>query len=147
MKREWFPEYDDMTKKALEMRNFSHTPYSHFNVGAALMTEDGSVYTGCNIELASYAGTVCAERTALVKAISEGHKHFRYIVIVGGREDKPGTDICPPCGICRQFMREFCEKDEFLVILPEVSGDGKVTDYEIMTLEELMPVSFGPEHL
>lgn len=121
---------------ALEQRKYSYTPYSHFKVGAALLAENGTVYTGCNIENAAYGPSNCAERTAVFKAVSEGVKEFRAICVVGGAEDEGVRSLCPPCGVCRQVMLEFCDAD-FRIIL--------ATDrehYEIHTLGELVPMGF-----
>ena len=94
--------------KALRMRERSYSPYSGFSVGAALLTEEGAVYGGCNIENAAYPDTICAERVAMSKAVSEGEYRFRAIAIAGGKEKEPET-YSFPCGSCRQFMREFCD--------------------------------------
>ena len=119
---------------AVNAREFSVAPYSNFAVGACLMTKDGKFYTGCNIENASFSPTICAERTAFVKALSEGEKEFSAIAIVGG---KKGEELvfCAPCGVCRQVMTEFCDGD-FEIIL------GTPNDYKIYTLKEIMPLSF-----
>lgn len=118
----------------------AYTPYSHFCVGAALLASDGTVYTGCNIENSSFGPTICAERTAFFKAVSEGVREFSAIAIVGGREGD-FSNYAPPCGVCRQVMREFCSSD-FRVIL------GKNDDeFLALTLEEILPYSFGPEHI
>ena len=100
-----------LCRKALEMRAYSYVPYSHFHVGAALLCEDGTVYGGCNIENAAYTPTNCAERTAFFKAVSEGKRSFLAIAIAGGPEGAEKLDYCPPCGVCRQVMREFCGAD------------------------------------
>ena len=114
----------------------AYVPYSGFTVGAALLTKDGKVYSGCNIENASYSPTNCAERTAFFKAVSEGERDFSAIAIVGGK-DKNFTDYCTPCGVCRQVMAEFCSKD-FKIIL------GKNDDeYKTFTLGDLLPESFN----
>ncbi|MBQ6998027.1 MAG: cytidine deaminase [Oscillospiraceae bacterium] len=115
----------------------SYSPYSGFKVGAALLCADGTVYQGCNIENASYTPTVCAERTAFFKAISEGNRDFTAIAICGGK-DGVITGRFPPCGVCRQVMREFC-RDDFPVYL--VTPDG----YEAVTLADLLPYSFSAE--
>ncbi len=130
-----------LISKAIEMTNFSYVPYSHFHVGAALLTTDGTIYGGCNIENSSYGATNCAERTAFFKAISEGHSDFEAIAIVGGFEDlETGKinikDLCPPCGICRQIMNEFCNKDFKIILATDT------TNYKIVTLEDLLPLSF-----
>lgn len=120
---------------AVKAMDNSYSPYSSFRVGAALLTADGKVYTGCNIENASYTPTVCAERTAFFKAVSEGEREFAMIAIAGGKGGKI-EDICPPCGVCRQVMAEFCTPD-FPVLL--VKGGG---EYEKYSLSELLPLSF-----
>lgn len=96
----------------------AHCKYSDFAVGAALLTEDGTVYTGCNVENASYSLGCCAERTAIFKAVSEGKKQFRAIAVCGGERGKPGEAPCIPCGACLQVMAEFCG-DEFVIILSD----------------------------
>ncbi|MCR5332352.1 MAG: cytidine deaminase [Lachnospiraceae bacterium] len=131
----------ELIAKATEMLNFSYTPYSHFKVGAALLTKGGKIYGGCNIENAAYGPTNCAERTAFFKAVSEGELEFAAIAIVGGANGKI-RDFCPPCGVCRQVMREFCDPESFYVILARSEAD-----YWVYTLEELLPMSFGPENL
>ena len=136
-------EYDinELIKAALSMRKMSYTPYSHFNVGAALLSKDGRVFTGCNIENASYTPTNCAERTAFFKAVSEGVKDFELIVIAGGKEDAKELDYCPPCGVCRQVMSEFCD-DSFKIILAKSE-----TEYITYTLDESLPLRFSPKNL
>ena len=126
---------------AIEQLKFSYTPYSNFKVGAALLTKSGKIYTGCNIENASYTPTNCAERTAFFKAVSEGVRDFQAICIVGGKGGKL-TGYTAPCGVCRQVMMEFCNPKTFQIILA-VDKER----YEIYTLEELMPLGFGPLNL
>lgn len=126
---------------AIEQLKFSYTPYSNFKVGAALLTKSGKIYTGCNIENASYTPTNCAERTAFFKAVSEGVRDFQAICIVGGKYGKL-TEYTAPCGVCRQVMMEFCNPKTFQIILA-VDKER----YEIYTLEELMPLGFGPLNL
>ena len=126
---------------AIELLKFSYTPYSNFKVGAALLTKSGKIYTGCNIENASYTPTNCAERTAFFKAVSEGVRDFQAICIVGGKDGKL-TEYTAPCGVCRQVMMEFCNPKTFQIILA-VDKER----YEIYTLEELMPLGFGPLNL
>ena len=115
---------------AIEQLKFSYTPYSNFKVGAALLTKSGKIYTGCNIENASYTPTNCAERTAFFKAVSEGVRDFQAICIVGGKNGKL-TEYTAPCGVCRQVMMEFCNPKTFQIILA-VDKER----YEIYTLEE-----------
>lgn len=131
-------ERSELIQKAIDMTKQAYTPYSNFKVGAALLTKSGEVYTGCNIENASYPATICAERTAFTKAVSEGDHEFKEIVIVGGKDGEL-TDYCAPCGICRQVMMEFCKPDEFQIILAKTPED-----YKVYTLEELLPLGFGP---
>lgn len=131
--------YKELIEKALDMLNYSYVPYSHFHVGAALQTKDGKIYGGCNIENAAYGPSNCAERTAIFKAVSEGDKDFSAIAIVGGPDGKV-KDYCPPCGVCRQVMSEFCKKD-FKIILAK-----SVEDFKVFTLAELLPESFSLEN-
>ena len=126
---------------ALNMRAFSYTPYSKFKVGAALLSSEGKIYTGCNIENASYTPTVCAERTAFFKAVSEGVREFKAIAIVGGHADDKELDYCFPCGVCRQVMSEFC-RDSFLVIIAK-----SVDEYRTFSLPDILPERFGPKDL
>ena len=126
---------------AIKQLKFSYTPYSNFKVGAALLTKSGKIYTGCNIENASYTPTNWAERTAFCKAVSEGVRDFQAICIVGGKDGKL-TGYTAPCGVCRQVMMEFCDPKTFQIILA-VDKER----YEIYTLEELMPLGFGPLNL
>ncbi len=123
-------------------REQAYAPYSRFAVGAALLCADGKVYSGGNIENASYGATLCAERVAVAKAVSEGHHHFVAIAVVGGSLEDDILVDCPPCGICRQVLREFCEPEYFCIIT--ASSDNTVTMH---TLEQLLPGSFGPTHL
>ena len=120
------------------MLNFSYVPYSRYTVGAALLAKNGTVYTGCNIENASFGVTNCAERTALFKAVSEGVKEFKAIAIVGGPQKKV-AGICAPCGICRQALREFCDMD-FTFILAKSK-----TEYELYSMKDILPQSFKPD--
>ena len=131
----------ELIVKAFEAQNFCYTPYSNFNVGAALLGSNGKVYQGCNIENAAYTPTNCAERTAFFKAVSEGVKEFQAICVVGGR-DGVLTGYTAPCGVCRQVMMEFCDPETFQIILA-VSRD----KYDIFTLKELLPFGFGPDNL
>lgn len=121
--------YDQLVQKAYEAMAFSYSPYSNFKVGAALLTESGTVYTGCNIEIASYGATNCAERTAIFKAISEGEKVFKAIAVVSSSKD-----YTFPCGICRQVIVEFGKDIDIIV--------AKDYDYEVYKIEELLPKSF-----
>lgn len=116
----------------------SYTPYSHFKVGAALLSKDGRIFGGCNIENAAYTPTNCAERTAFFKAVSEGVQDFAAICIVGGMNGEV-TSYTAPCGVCRQVMMEFCAPETFQIILAK-----NISDYQIYTLANLMPEGFGP---
>lgn len=131
----------NLIREAIDGMAKAYTPYSGFRVGAALLTNKQKIYTGCNIENAAYSPSNCAERTAIFKAVSEGEREFSAIAIVAG---KAGiiTDYCPPCGVCRQVMREFADPKHFLIILAKSEED-----YLLYFLEELFPMGFGPEYL
>ena len=124
-----------LIEKAVEAMENAYAPYSSFRVGAALLSKSGRVFTGCNVENASYSPTCCAERTAFFKAVSEGEKEFTAIAVVGGKYGEISS-FCSPCGVCRQVMAEFCNKD-FMIIL----SNGKLT--KAHTLEKLLPESFS----
>lgn len=130
-----------LIRTAISQLQYSYTPYSHFKVGAALLAKNGSIYTGCNIENAAYTPCNCAERTAFFKAVSEGVREFDAICVVGGTEGVL-TDYTAPCGVCRQVMIEFCNPEEFRIILAVDEEN-----YQIFKLKELLPVSFGPGNL
>ncbi|MBQ4316848.1 MAG: cytidine deaminase [Clostridia bacterium] len=117
----------------------SYSPYSSFKVGAALLCADGSIFTGCNIENSSFTPTVCAERVAVFKAISEGKRDFDSIAIAGGKDGFVGSEICTPCGVCLQVLSEFCNPDKFNILLVKDGG------FEKYTLRELLPKSFKLE--
>ncbi len=129
-----------LADKAEEARGLSYSPYSHFCVGAALLCDNGKIYNGANIENASFGATNCAERTAFFKAVMDGELKFKAIAIVGAPRGKKIDSFCPPCGICRQVMAEFCSP-EFEIVL----YDGK--DIKTLTLEELLPYSFDKDNL
>lgn len=131
----------ELIRLALEARQMAYAPYSKYKVGAALLTTQGKVYKGCNIENAAYTPTNCAERTAFFKAVSEGEREFEAIAIVGGSMDNP-TDYAYPCGVCRQVMMEFCSPERFRVITA-VSEE----QYLEQTLAEMLPHGFGPQNL
>lgn len=120
----------------------SYAPYSHYQVGAALLSENGIVYRGCNIENAAYTPTNCAERTAFFKAVSEGVRSFCAIAIVGGGQGQEITQYAFPCGVCRQVMMEFCDPEHFLIIAAKSEAD-----YRCFLLRELLPEGFGPQNL
>lgn len=131
-----------LIKQALEMRKMAYVPYSHFQVGAALLCADGKIYTGCNIENAAYTPSNCAERTAFFKAVSEGEREFTAIAITGGAETAEELEYCAPCGVCRQVMMEFCDYDNFKVILAKSEQE-----YQVYSLREILPMGFGPKNL
>lgn len=124
--------YKALLLKAFEGREEAYAPYSNFNVGAAVLCEDGKIYKGCNIENASYGATNCAERTAIFKAVSEGNRSIKAIAIVGAE-----NDYTYPCGICRQVISEFASKDAKIIL-----GKGK-DEYIVKTLDELLPGAFN----
>lgn len=125
--------------KAIEAMKNSYSPYSDFKVGAALLGKNGKIYTGCNIENSSFSATVCAERTAIAKAVSMGETAFSAVAVVGGKKGEI-TDFCQPCGICRQMFSEFCD-GSFKILL----FNGK--EIKTFTQSELLPFSFGSENL
>ncbi|MFR3728341.1 cytidine deaminase [Lacrimispora sp.] len=136
---------DETTKnmlvaEAYEAQKTAYVPYSNFSVGAALLAKNGTVYRGCNIENASYSPTNCAERTAFFKAISEGVTEFEAIAVVGNKKGEKGG-FCAPCGVCRQVMAEFCDPDEFLILL----GAGDRTS--VYTLKDMLPLGFTNKNL
>ena len=131
----------ELVTLAMEAMDHAYVPYSGYRVGAALLTRDGRVYQGCNIENAGYTPTNCAERTAFFKAVSEGEREFEAIAIVGGKGELP-DDYAWPCGVCRQVMMEFCDPKSFRVITA-VSE----TEFVERTLSEMLPHGFGPNNL
>ena len=126
---------EELKAAAIAMLDRAYIPYSHFAVGAALECTDGTVFTGCNIENAAFSPTICAERTAVAKAVSEGHTDFVRIAVAG----RCG-DFCVPCAVCRQVLREFAPDIEIICL----NGKG---EEQVFTLSELLPHSFGPEFL
>ena len=127
----------ELIQLAIEAQQKSYSPYSHFQVGAALLSKTGQVYTGCNIENASYTPTCCAERTAFSKAVSEGERAFQAIAIVGSLNGSDDREYCTPCGVCRQVMAEFCDLEDFQIIVAK-----NEEDYKVYTLKELLPLAF-----
>ena len=128
---------EELVRQALEARERAYVPYSGFAVGAALLCTDGSVYQGCNIENAAYGPTVCAERVAVFKAVYDGKRDFAAIAVAGGRAGQEPTGLFPPCGVCRQVLREFCALDFPIYLVRENGG------FETHTLGELLPFSFS----
>jgi cytidine deaminase len=132
----------EMIEAALEARKKAYAPYSHYQVGAALLTEDNRLYTGCNVENAAYSPGICAERTAMVKAVSEGCLNWQAILICGGPQGEELTRFAFPCGVCRQVMREFVIPEKFIVISAKSERE-----YQAYRFAELFPESFGPADL
>ena len=130
----------ELVLKAIDAMKNSYSPYSNFKVGAALLSESGKVYTGCNIENVAFGPSICAERVAFFKAISEGEKNFSKIAVVGGKDGIISSST-PPCGVCRQVMREFCNDDFEILIVRENEN------YDKVLLKDLLPNSFKPEIL
>ena len=130
---------EELVQKAIEAMSFAYAPYSGYYVGAALLTDEDEVYTGCNVENASFSPTNCAERTAVFKAVSEGKRKFKAIAVVGGKKGVM-EGMFPPCGVCRQVLREFCDTDLKVLL-------GKPDGYMKTTLGELLPYSFSPADL
>ena len=131
--------HQELYELAVSARQRAYAPYSHFTVGAALLTKAGKVYLGCNVENAAYGAVNCAERTAFFTAVCEGERDFAAIAIAGGREGQTG-DVCAPCGICRQVMAEFCGKD-FEIVLGSPEG------IKVYSLDEILPLSFTNDDL
>lgn len=130
-----------LIREAFSALEYAYVPYSGFKVGAALLTESGKIYTGCNIENAAYTPSNCAERTAFFKAVSEEERHFTKICIVN--EDTKGMHTyCPPCGVCRQVMQEFADPDKLEIILAKSQDE-----YVTYSLKELLPLGFGADNL
>jgi len=133
----------DLAQEAINARKASYSPYSNFMVGAALLSKSGKLYRGCNIENSGYSPTICAERTAFAKAVSEGEREFFAIAVAGWPKGSTEAMQAFPCGVCRQVMREFCDPDDFHIIV--VNGEsGEFTKH---SLAELFPYGFGPDSL
>ena len=136
-------DYRKLAALALEARRHAYVPYSGFAVGAALLADSGKTYWGCNIENAAYTPTNCAERTAIFEAVKLGERDFSAIAICGGKQEQAGTlPRCTPCGVCLQVMLEFCDPDEFDVVLVRSE-----TEYEVHKLREMVPFGFGKKDL
>ncbi len=132
----------ELIRSAVEARKKAYAPYSNYTVGAAVLTRELRIYTGCNIENASYTPSICAERCAISKAVSEGSRKLRAIAVVGGVRGEESAQLAFPCGVCRQVMREFADPEEFVVITARSEQD-----YRCYYLKQLLPESFGPENL
>ena len=129
---------EEMIRMAKNQMKYSYAPYSGFKVGAVLLTDDGEFYTGCNIENAAYTPTICAERNAIFKAVSEGHRKFSAICIAGGK-DGVVAGYTAPCGVCRQVMMEFCDPDTFKIILTHGDGSNKIYTFKVLLPLGLVP--------
>lgn len=132
----------ELIQSAIEARKKAYTPYSDFQVGAAVLTKELRIYTGCNIENAAYSPGICAERNAIYKAVSEGCRKIIAIAVVGGKKGNEITGYAYPCGVCRQVIREFANTEEMIIIVAK-----SVEEFKSYTLNQLLPESFGPEHL
>lgn len=126
----------ELIQASFSAREFSYSPYSGFAVGSAVLCSNGEIYNGCNIENSSYPVGICAERTAISKAISSGNRSFKAIAIVGGLLNNSALEYCPPCGMCRQFLSEHCTSDLSIILAKSTS------EYKIFSLEDLLPFSF-----
>ncbi|MHB8963836.1 MAG: cytidine deaminase [Saccharofermentanales bacterium] len=133
-------EWDALVQEAFTARKTAYTPYSGFAVGAALLTKNGKIYRGCNIENAAHSPTNCAERTAIFTAVSDGIREFDAIAICGGYDGAP--QFCFPCGVCRQVLMEFCNPETFVIIIAKSE-----TEYRSYLLKEILPYGFGPDNL
>ena len=131
-----------LIEKAIEVLPNSYAPYSKYNVAAAALFDSGKIYTGVNIECASLGATICAERNAIFHAAAEGERKLLAVAVIGGLDADYGDEYCVPCGICRQVMRDFADKDTMLIISAK-----SPSDYKEYTLDEILPYSFGPEAL
>lgn len=135
-------DFSELITEALDARQHAYAPYSHFRVGAALLCSDGRVFKGCNIENAAYSPSMCAERVAFAKALSEDYKDFCAIAITGAPADRKGSDICTPCGVCRQVMGEFCKPD-FKIVCAKTDEAGAILEQKVFSLAELLPECFS----
>lgn len=134
-------KYQDLIEKAFQVRKRAYSPYSHFKVGAALLCKNGNVYEGCNIENGAFSPTICAERVAFVEAIKNGEREFEAVAIVTGPKDANVYEMGSPCGVCRQFMSEFCN-DDFKIIMTKIKSNGELIDSKEFTMDEILPKRF-----
>ena len=134
-------KYIRLINKAFEIRKKAYTPYSGYKVGAALLCGNGKIYLGCNIENSAFGPSICAERTAFVEAVKNGERDFDAIAIVTGHDNADVYEMASPCGVCRQFMSEFC-KDDFKIIMTKMSRDGELLDSKMFTMNEILPDRF-----
>lgn len=135
-------DYKQLVQIAFEVRENAYAPYSGFKSGAALLTKDGEVFTGCNIEIASFTPSVCAGHSAFISAINAGCRDFSAIVIVGGPADLDYLEFCPPSGVCRQVIQEFCNENTFEVVLAR-----SVNEFTVFTFVDLFPVAFSKKNV
>ena len=131
----------DLIERAFQVRKKAYSPYSHFKVGAALLCKNGNVYEGCNIENGAFSPTICAERVAFVEAIKNGEREFEAVAIVTGPKDANVYEMGSPCGVCRQFMSEFCN-DDFKIIMTKMKSNGELIESKEFTMEEILPKRF-----
>ncbi len=134
-------KYQNLIEKAFQVRKKAYSPYSHFKVGAALLCKNGNVYEGCNIENGAFSPTICAERVAFVEAIKNGEREFEAVAIVTGPKDANVYEMGSPCGVCRQFMSEFCN-DDFKIIMTKIKSNGELIDSKEFTMDEILPKRF-----
>lgn len=134
-------KYQDLIERAFQVRKKAYSPYSHFKVGAALLCKNGNVYEGCNIENGAFSPTICAERVAFVEAIKNGEREFEAVAIVTGPKDANVYEMGSPCGVCRQFMSEFCN-DDFKIIMTKIKSNGELIDSKELTMDEILPKRF-----
>ena len=135
-------DYKQLVEIAFEARENAYAPYSGFKSGAALLTVEGEVFTGCNIEVASFTPSVCAGHTAIINAVNSGYRKFCALAIVGGPDDVESLDFCPPSGVCRQVIQEFCNTNNFEVILAK-----SVNEFTILAFNDLFPFAFSKKHV
>ena len=134
-------KYQDLIERAFQVRKKAYSPYSNFKVGAALLCKNGNVYEGCNIENGAFSPTICAERVAFVEAIKNGEREFEAVAIVTGPKDANVYAMGSPCGVCRQFMSEFCN-DDFKIIMTKIKSNGELIDSKEFTMDEILPKRF-----
>ena len=134
-------KYQDLIERAFQVRKKAYSPYSNFKVGAALLCKNGNVYEGCNIENGAFSPTICAERVAFVEAVKNGEREFEAVSIVTGPKDANVYEMGSPCGVCRQFMSEFCN-DDFKIIMTKIKSNGELIDSKEFTMDEILPKRF-----
>ena len=134
-------KYLSLINNAFEARKKAYSPYSHFKVGASLLCKNGKVYDGCNIENGAFSPTICAERVAFVEAIKNGEREFEAVAIVTGSKDANVYEMGSPCGVCRQFMSEFCQ-DDFIIIMTKMKSNGELIESKVYTMDEILPKRF-----